>query len=469
VAVDSQGTLHFLDPHTGKQKAAVTPSAQYFALPRVVDRHLIVAGPAGIRAVPLGLLLGRQGPDERDVEVLRAQCLAGSGADGQAQNVLQLLLREFPEFAQGWDVKAEVCRRLGRAAEEVEARCRHMELTGRDTDLILLERHGLVKRIAAGSAIAAPLAQLGDSIFAGTQGGWLYEIDTRTLEVAAKSEHPAAIRHLKQTGTILAGLDDRTEIGLAVRPPDGPPAKAPDGWGAFTGYDQWSVRYRGKFYRPLADGGVCVLSGEVVKNYRTKLKSIKDWHIHLSPAGPLGYGTGGVYSLDENLCPARVLIALDDSWPAAYKVHQLASDGKTFALLTDREEGGLVEIWSADGKKRLRQEPVAPPERRWHERGRLVPLGGGYLFPGCELTWIPAAAKWPVWRFAAATECWTPATGPGPAWEVPSGQISTPAMRKLPRLRLREFSVPILTNCHLFVAGDDGAVYVFDRASIVRR
>ena len=73
----------------------------------------------------------------------------------------------------------------------------------------------------------------------------------------------------------------------------------------------------------MGGGTVLVLDGGEVREYKSTLGPIQSWQIHLSPWGPpLGYGSCGVYELDEHLCPARRLVPiLFDA-----EVHLMAGD-----------------------------------------------------------------------------------------------------------------------------------------------
>src|SRR5262249_38908483 len=140
--------------------------------------------------------------------------------------------------------------------------------------------------------------------------------------------------------------------------------------------------------------------GEDVKEYATPLKGIEQWQIHLTPDGPLGYGKGGVYALDEHLCPAAKLIGLrgaDADRP--FDVSLLASDGRTLGLLGWDRGVYVLQIWTRDGKRKIREQEVLPPGYLRGHTGRLIPLAGGYLLSGGEVLWVPAAADRRVWRF----------------------------------------------------------------------
>src|SRR5207253_1557616 len=116
----------------------------------------------------------------------------------------------------------------------------------------------------------------------------------------------------------------------------------------------WPVRWRGKGYLPLKGGHVRVISSGGAEEHRTPLAGITDWQIHLGPAGPLGYGGGGVFALDDNLCPVRHLVKLEPRAPEKEPRSPgwLASDRATFAYeVADGESGGAIHVRSLDGKK----------------------------------------------------------------------------------------------------------------------
>src|SRR5262249_15658606 len=131
-------------------------------------------------------------------------------------------------------------------------------------------------------------------------------------------------------------------------------------------------------------------------------------------------------------------------------VYLLASDGKTLAAYTHNGKALVLQIWTRDGKKMLREEPVQPVAWLNYEPAeRLVSLGSGYLLSSQELLWGPAAAAAPVRRFAPARDTAIDRVNNGP--------------------RTNEFGTPVVNDRHVVVTGLDGGIYVFDADKIFRR
>jgi hypothetical protein len=172
------------------------------------------------------------------------------------------------------------------------------------------------------------------------------------------------------------------------------------------------------------------------------LATAEAWQIHLSPLGPVGYGSGGVYELDKNLCPVRRLIG------GRFDVSLLASDSRTLGLLTG-DGVPRLQVWTRDGKRMLCQQAVLPPGYLLGSTGRLIPQGGGYLLCAGELTWVRAAPGGPAWRFGF---------GDGPGRGLP----------KMPFAHTSLFGRPLLYNNLLFVTCRDGGIYVFDVNAVTR-
>jgi len=455
LAIGGEGTLYFLDPKAGRLESRTTPSAKYLAFPRVIDQHLILCTPAAIQAVPVGLLLDRKAPDERDAALLEVRCLAALGQTKEALSQVRSLLDQFPEFHEAWSVRAELARKAGLPYEELAARCNNLEQSQQDNDPVLRAEFGLVRRIATGNDITAPPVRLRDSAYIGTLAGWLYEIDLRSLDVMQKKEQPSAIRNLFERQRLWAFLDNAKEDLLTElgpwwdKPPDGPAE-----WHNVDGYAGRVVRYRGNHYRPVG-GGIRVLAGGTMREYPSKL-AIESWNIHIGPNGPIGYGTGGVYELDKNLCPVRrtIDVGKDKLNQRPFYASWLATDGNTIALVTRNDDHHLLQVWTADGKQVLREERLLAMNPRDNDPTRLMSVAGGYLFCGCELLWVPQKAGVPIRRLAAR-------------WRMQPNHLAV-ATPYLYRPDTMLFSGPVLTERHLLVTGSDGAVYVFDTARFTR-
>src|SRR5262249_5252563 len=205
-------------------------------------------------------------------------------------NDLRRLLQIFPDYEAAWTVKVDLCRQAQHALEEAHARCRLLELTGKEHDPALEERYGLVKRAATGQVIGTPPVALDEQLYVGTTDGWLHEFDLRELAFVHKGEVLSAVVALSSKTQLHIALEDRSKAELKGELPTA--AR----WASnHAGHPGPVVRHKGKYFRPLAGGHVDVLRADnKVETYRTTLKDIERWRIYLGPGGPLGVGTGGV-------------------------------------------------------------------------------------------------------------------------------------------------------------------------------
>lgn len=453
LAVGGEGSLYLLDPATGRLAAKASSATTHLTFPRLADGRLVVAGIDGLRSHSLDVLLGRRAPREREIVLAQANALAALGRPADALAHARELCDANPEDAPAWELAAAYARAADRPDDEVATRCRVLELTGRDQDPVLRQRWGLLRRIATGHDLTAPARLLGDTLYLGTcSGGWR-GIDTHSLEVVERRDLPAALALTTLSSSLQGFFSDRESRPLASfaeDPPEPVLPGVPREWYVASGYDGRPVRWQGRRYRPLGGGKVRVLDGATVREYASPLKGITSWNIALTPDGPVGYGAGGVYELDDHLCPAKPLIeARRLGGGSDGEVYLLAAAGPTLAVACWAGDEMELQVWSRDGKTRLRRQAVLPFRPGRYEHCRLLPLAGGYLLTGADLTWLPAA-EGPSWHFSF---------GPQPG-------------RALPRLRFAHasfFGEPVVAGNHLFVPCRDGALYVFDVSRLTAR
>ena len=456
-AIDGRGVVHFLDARSGEIVASASRVAAHFAMPRQVGDNVVFAGTDSLVAVPVKALFGPREADEGEALLLKGRSLLALGRPKDALAVAQSLTVQAPEFAGGWGLRADAARAASDSAGEVLARVRALELTGGRSSPELLASHGLLARIATGP-VTAELAPVGPFVYAGSRDGTLSKVEINSLDVVETTRFAADISSLQMSDDTLYrwGTNRRREpVGTFVRLPPAPPAGdplypvpaapvgAPREWHSEMGYDGQVVRHEGRLYRPLHRGRVRVLDGQTVTTHDAALPGIERWDIHLGAGGPLGYGTGGVYALDERLVPVRKLIdsGADTLNHLPYQVPSVASDGRTIAAAMYRSDQSVVQVWSADGKQKLREEPARITPADGPGRGRLLSLNGGYFFSGDELVWVPADPERPAWRFA---------------------------LQPLPRRPMRHqelrdyaFGTPRVVGDKLFVACREGGVFVF--------
>lgn len=302
-------------------------------------------------------------------------------------------------------------------------------------------------RRGSGNDLRADLKAAGDAVYAGTSAGRVLKINTRSLDVE-RTEVPGTIARLAGSETVKAHFYGGSPRDLGSRSDDDPPApvKGPGEWNTVSGLDGPVVRWNGKYYRPLGGGAVRELDGDTVREHKSKLEDIRQWQIHVSPWGAVGYGTGGVYELDDHLCPARRLIEL----PAGREVQLLAGDAKTLGVVTHGRKTAVLQVWTRDGSRMLREQEVVPPGPVGRGAEHLLSVAGGYLLAAGDVTWVPAGADGSAWRFGFGEK-------PG---------------RALPKIHFAHASLfgrPVVRDNLLFVGCRDGAVYVFDLNAVTRR
>jgi outer membrane protein assembly factor BamB len=453
VAIGGEGTLYFLDPDSGKLAGTYAGATHHRMFPQLVAGNVVVVAPRSMRSIPLGMILARPADSEVDALLLEARVLAAQNKPRLALERIDRVLDFDAHAADAWLQRAEVLKTLEHVTEEIAARCRWMNLLKKETDAEMRQRFGLIKLIPTGHDISAYLAQAGDVIYAGTLAGSLYAIDTRSLEIIERREHPTGFTQLRIESRLLANGEDRAD-GELPQVNQGPPTNVPKEWYEnYTGYDGPTVRRGNAFYRPVADGAVRILRDGKVTVHKSQVPGIKHWRITFTADGPLGHGTRGVYELDDNLCPKRLLIDLgkERSSPSAYEVYHLAADGQTIALVTGAWQTPVVQIWTRDGEKMLREVAVQVPIEGTHaETNRLTPVNGGYLYSGSELIWCAGGKDGPLWRFGVGTQ-------PGRA---------LPPVRYL---RTSLYGFPIIAHDRLFISCRDGGIYIFDLKTVTKR
>jgi outer membrane protein assembly factor BamB len=430
-AINGRGELFVLDPSTGEIRGGTRIARAHLAKPRVVEgaggaKLVVLAGADALLAVPLDVLLGKAVDGEAGALLLKGRALLALGRDDDARSVAETLTGSAPDLPDGWRFRAEVAAKLKRPAEEAMFRAKAMELGGETRDENLRRSHGLLARIDSGP-ISAELAPVGPLVYAGTRDGALLKIDVTALKVAEAQLFPVDISYLtlKNNGLYRWGTNRKEELvfGFLNPPPPPPP-------------------YADPLY-PLPDDNLRRLGGAGANRDSASDGTLGLW-----------WGLGGVWAATPsgNRLPDQLIDVGEDRLNRRpYAVLHVDADDKTIGLVTWRSEQPALQIWSRDGKRKLREEPanLASVSNAYAQRARFFKLGDGYFFSGDELLWVPTDPAKPVWRFGL--------------WQLPRR-----AMRHHD-LRDYSFGIPRRVGADkIFVACREGGVFVFDVAGVTR-
>ncbi|MCE5280015.1 MAG: PQQ-binding-like beta-propeller repeat protein [Planctomycetaceae bacterium] len=431
LAIDGRGTLHCLDPASGAITSTARPIENHLCTPAEVGDLMVFCGHSCVRAVPKATLTNRPGQrlDEREVLVRKARCLTGLGRLDEAMATLDYVLARGELCAAAWQARAAVCHARKDSLEESFSLCRYAQLS----NLLKcpeLRAWGLLGMTFLGSRPALQIAHAGGpELYVGTVNGDLWEIWPETLDKRLVMNSEKEIDALVVSSSF--------SICPSIGPADYATVAA-----VRSGSDRHNLFYRGKYYAALPEGKVRIAKDGHGTDLSSPLKGITTWHLHMSPSGPLGYGTGGIYELDEHLCPKVALMEQD---PAGFTILSMRSLGDSLGVLTQRSDGLYLQVYGASDMK-LRREvylgrgPSHPP----HD-DQFVVLGEGYLFSDRQLTWVSGRPDGGVWQF-------------GPPLRY--------TQRRL-RNRWRYFSSPVVRDGRMLVAAIDGYVYGFDTAAIL--
>lgn len=461
LAIGDDGRMVLLDAATGQLRATLSEVRFPLCFPQVVGDTLVVAAKEGLFAVHLDVVLNRRRTTEAQLVLAEVRSTMASGRAQDALKLTSLLVEEAPDLPESWEAHADVADKLGMPGVAAAARCRVLQMRGETVSPELQKRYGLLARIPSGP-IRANLVPLGSMVYAGTQAGELLRIDKKSLQPIDFQQYPIDISSLSLSGSTLYrwGTDRHkvqvaTVLGATSVDPEGlvdeeKTRSAPREWHTTVGYDGRVVEYKDRYYRPLHGGGVRVTDLKTVTEYRSPLPDIQRWNIYLGPGGPLGYGTGGVYLLDENLCPTKRLISagVEQLSHRPNAVELLACDGKTLAVVVGYPPPAVIQIWSLDGTTKLREETMLfGGSGGYASSGRLFAYQDGYFFAGGELLWLTSDPARPAWRF----------------------QLGKPEEHHwITRIPNTRFGSPCVIDNRLFVSEASGGIFVFDLRQVIQ-
>lgn len=209
-------------------------------------------------------------------------------------------------------------------------------------------------------------------------------------------------------------------------------------------------------YLPRHRGRIELVKDGTHKVLEPLVEGIERWGICTSTSEPVGYGNGGVFRLDDDLRPVARIIDMSGNDAPKRTVAALTTDRKTIGMVVGDSNGLALEVWSADGARRLRTVSIPSGESSRSHR-RLLPLGGGYLFAARLLTWISPDPGRPVWRFGYPKD-------ESRRWQ--RGDRYPRAMPRTDYTHVDRFSEPLVMCDKLLFACRDGGIYVFRTAAI---
>jgi hypothetical protein len=413
---------------------------------------------------------------------LRARALTGLGKTAEAMLLLAPLLEQVPDLPETWRAQAEICEKMNWTTEAQTAWLRHMVRTHQVASPRLRASSGLLRLIPVGSVTADPV-QIGDTVYFGSCSGSLLAINAVTLEITEQKVPPPVVRLGRKNGQLVVfGAGKSEQVVRAWGEADAPPKDPalldvdtlPPEWRqAKPATDPPVFCVNGKYYSVGVNGVITMTDNGNRASFRSKVPGIHGWRLYLAPQGPLGYDNDCVYALDEHLCPASRLLDVEADKPKPNfaapvpLTSALASDGQTICFVTSEPEAkgrqARLQIWSADGKSKLREEPLVARAgfdvTGWKQR--LFPVAGGYLLSESQLVWVSALPDVRVWRFGGSDRPAKPGT-------------TTLAARMSPKAfgarrgELPSFTLPAVTRGKLFVGCNEG-ILVFDLDHVAAR
>jgi len=451
LAVGGRGRLFFLNAATGLVLGSARPEATHLCAPTQVGELVVLCSYRRVRAVSMAMLRTENLPglDERQVLTRKARCLLALGRTEEALAAVDYVIDRDEDCAEAWRIRAEVCAGHDDPLEATYSLCRYAQLAEQAELPALRNRCGLLRMIPLGSRPSWRMVEVGGAeVYLGTQRGDLWAVRPETLSASVVEEREKEIHGLSgEVRLSFHALTGRAQTEEASRPALTEPRQAPRDWYTMCGDDGEALFYRGKWFRPLGGGNVRIWDGKELTERKTTLDGIEEWRIHMSPSGPLGYGTG-IYALDGDLCPVRRILEPKVAGRAVEwrRIDCLRSVGDSLGMIVQTKEGAYLQVYGRDDG-RLRNEAHLGRWLSSHCGPRQFQvLGDGYLLSDRQLVWAGGREGGGVWRFGPPFRC-------------------TETGRRADRWRY--FGDPVLRDGKLLVAGLDGWLYFFDTGHIL--
>jgi hypothetical protein len=411
LALGGRGTLYFLRPDNGEIAHEVATDMSFLAMPRMVGDRLIIPGSTGLRAVPLEQLL--QKPDGTMLQVLsiKARALLSANRKEEALAAAEQAVALYRREPEAWRLMRDVCAGTAHEERALAAEIRLVLETGTKTSDRLQQKYGVLACLKTGP-VSTPTVKMGELLLCATTDGALLTVSPSRCEIVEREELDAGVAGLYvQGGSLFVGgnaVPLRTFAGAwPDLEPEDPlirfqePQGLPPAFYARCGYDGMPVQIGKKWVRPLHQGRVRIAEDSEVKEFDAELPGIISWQILLTDRGPLGYGSGGVYELDENCRPVRAMISAGTPVPyhSEPRISAIAADRDYLCVLAGDCQQPRLQLWTRDGSRMIREvKPLG------NACTCLKPLGDGMLFTGPDLIWIPYDPDRPVWGFRALAD-----------------------------------------------------------------
>lgn len=447
LAIDGTGRLFFLDGATGAILRTVRVTDTHLCAPTRVGELMVFCSFKAAFAVPVPTLMTSADDrlDERHILVSKARCLAGLGRLDGAMSLLDHVLAYDEDCAQAWRARADVCTLQGDQLDSSFSLCRYAQVAGLQELPELRESCGLLRLIALGSRPTPQMLDLGEGeVYLGTLRGDLWGVSPDTLQAHVLARREQEINGLSREVRISFLATGGWVGDTEWRPKPDEPADAPVEWFTLTGYDGPPVFFGGKYYRALGGGRVRIWDGHNLVERGPLLKGITQWKIHVSASGPLGYGPGGVYALDGDLCPKSLLF--DPYPPGPANVEFICSVGDSLGMVVTGGGHSYLQVFGAADHRLRSQVSLGGFLSSTGYLHQFLVLGDGYLFSDRQLTWVSGRVDGGVWQFGPPTS-----RTEGSRWGD----------------RWRYFNRPIIRDGRLLVSACDGLLYVFDTARIL--
>lgn len=445
LALDDHGNVSFLDPHTGAPMASIRFAKDYLAMPFQYKHQLIVPSYHGIRSYSMTDLIEPDSSLYSKLKLQQASCLFNLEQYQEALLLLDTLIEQAPHLSHTWLKRSQACMALGLTAEEFWSYSHYLSLSGNSTDYNLYNKWGVLRQYHLKGKLAWSVVSAGEHIYAGSLNGDLWAIQQSDLSLDLVSPLNRKIRAIHEGTALRFWPNLPANKGREIIPTAQPQINHRIGKAWFTtgGAQRISLpyAYRGKQYRTTFNGGVLILEDTQMLNLPPLMKDIGTWKIHFGSTEPLGYGKG-VYELDENLRPIRLLIK--PKLKGTVEIVYIQTFAQSIGVIVNSYEGAFMQVYSRDGHL-LNEAPLGRFISLRAEAKAFISVGNGYLFSDRQLTWLSAAHPRKTWKLGPSLAR-TQGSRVGDRW--------------------RYFGNPLLEKGCVYVTDRVGHVYVIDAKRI---